>query len=398
MSGLICGDSVVHHIPTLMSPNISNIPSVAPPIADRTASFAPTLLAHSTRHSSLPPSPARSSARLPVASSITSTPKLYTSPFVVALHVCQYSGATYPTVPATAVLTWLSPGPTTLASPKSVTLALPPRSSSTLLAFTSLCTTAGLHAWCRNASARPTPTATSTLLAHPNRAHSVTTSSTLPPSMKSYTSSFSGPARHHPCSSTRFGCGQTPAAAPFRTSISALNSLSPSLPILSSFLTATRLPSRSTPRYTAPHPPLPTRLASEKFPVALTMSGYVNAVLPRRNSFTPLLSESPASSHLLHLTSSSGNAGSGSGPTRDRISRNASRGRNPTAKKIPVRVRKVKNAPALALGLRRTEAAGGGVRPRFPAGTEIRGSPMNESFPNVAICPVIGTSPERRGL
>ncbi|CAA6675318.1 unnamed protein product [Spirodela intermedia] len=61
---------------------------------------------------------------LPHAISKASTPKLYTSDSLLALPVVAVSGAKYPIVPATAVVSMPPPWSTSLARPKSPNLAL----------------------------------------------------------------------------------------------------------------------------------------------------------------------------------------------------------------------------------------------------------------------------------
>ncbi|WVZ06566.1 hypothetical protein V8G54_019912 [Vigna mungo] len=65
-----------------------------------------------------------SSAINPVNSSISTTPKLKTSAFVVIFPVTAYSGAKYPKVPASLVTTDFSPSGASFTKPKSETFAL----------------------------------------------------------------------------------------------------------------------------------------------------------------------------------------------------------------------------------------------------------------------------------
>ncbi|CAH9101637.1 unnamed protein product [Cuscuta europaea] len=97
-------------------------------------------LAHSTNLISRPSSPAKGKfGRIPVTISNINTPKLYTSPIVVALAApWMYSGGMYPIVPATCVETSMWDPSVCLANPKSAIWDSKFSSKSTLLAFISL--------------------------------------------------------------------------------------------------------------------------------------------------------------------------------------------------------------------------------------------------------------------
>lgn len=132
---------------------------------------------------------ASSDGLFPVKSSSRTTPKLYTSPFAVALPVSKYSakrqnsthistwteegdgfsiyfevhnpvpGAKYPKVPATNVETWVLSGSIKVASPKSETLASIFWSSNMLLDLISLWIMWGMQSWWRYTSPLAAPTA-----------------------------------------------------------------------------------------------------------------------------------------------------------------------------------------------------------------------------------------------
>ncbi|KAL0924851.1 hypothetical protein M5K25_005709 [Dendrobium thyrsiflorum] len=90
ISGRRRGASAAQLIPTLTNALITSPPSSPHPSIPAITPSTPTRLHHSTSPSSSP----SSTARLAVPNSMSNTPKLYTSPFVVAFHVCPYSGAT----------------------------------------------------------------------------------------------------------------------------------------------------------------------------------------------------------------------------------------------------------------------------------------------------------------
>ncbi|RYR65877.1 hypothetical protein Ahy_A03g011804 [Arachis hypogaea] len=98
---------------------------------------------------------------LPHAISNATTPKLYTSDSLVALHV--------PGVPARAVVCAPFAWSTSLASPKSPSLALNSESSMMLLDLMSLCTTHCSHSSCKYSSAAAKPRAMLYLTVHPSR-------------------------------------------------------------------------------------------------------------------------------------------------------------------------------------------------------------------------------------
>ncbi|KAM0933627.1 hypothetical protein DsansV1_C35g0230881 [Dioscorea sansibarensis] len=150
MVGRFEGNVAVHMIPSLKTISISCI-------------YAGSLMSSSkASNNCLPPERCRAQsasepssppswAFLPVVSSSSTTPKLYTSTFsftFLDLLACIASspGAMYPKVPATADTISGSPVFTNvLASPKSAIFAPNSVSRRMLLDFTSLCTTGGLQ-------------------------------------------------------------------------------------------------------------------------------------------------------------------------------------------------------------------------------------------------------------
>lgn len=90
-----------------------------------------------------------SRALIPVMSSNKRMPNPNTSVFSDDWPVERYSGAIWPTVPRTAVVTWESEWSRSFARPKSPTIASQKSSRSTLAAFTSLWIIFGSHCSCR---------------------------------------------------------------------------------------------------------------------------------------------------------------------------------------------------------------------------------------------------------
>jgi hypothetical protein len=101
-----------------------------------------------------------SDAHRPHATSSRRTPKLYTSDSTLARPASTHSASMYRNVPATPVVCDRRPSSTSLASPKSPSLAVNDASSITLLGLTSRCTTRRSASSCRYSSAEPTPRAT----------------------------------------------------------------------------------------------------------------------------------------------------------------------------------------------------------------------------------------------
>lgn len=100
-------------------------------------------------------------ARLPVMSSRRTTPKQYMSDIFVSLPLMAYSGAQYPYVPITLVVTWLlSPTGPSFARPKSANFALKLPSKRIFDALRSRYITGGLATSCKYSRPLAAPTAT----------------------------------------------------------------------------------------------------------------------------------------------------------------------------------------------------------------------------------------------
>ncbi|KAG4400825.1 hypothetical protein GLYMA_07G135650v4 [Glycine max] len=143
MLGLAAGTSFEHINPNF-STTITSFSSKWPfSFGSTTSSILPCLyFSHTQSTNTISSGNALGSIGLrPQTTSSKSAPNAKTSELVVAFPVLGNSGAKYPNVPTTLVVLGLAPCSYNLANPKSPSLPFSSKSSSTLLAFTSLCIT-----------------------------------------------------------------------------------------------------------------------------------------------------------------------------------------------------------------------------------------------------------------
>ncbi|KAG0521928.1 hypothetical protein BDA96_08G203900 [Sorghum bicolor] len=297
MDGRIDGVRLVHSTATRSTRTASSLahPST---IAGSTRDITFSRLSsrrdtQSTRSRLSPPSPSpctTTTAGRPVTSSSSTTPKLYTSLFSVTFHVYAYSGAMYPSVPATTPADESPAPPRILASPKSASRGLKHSSRRMLLDLTSRWRMGRSQPWWRYSSPLAAPTATSCRSAHPSPPPTFAVAAAaapvpcsrsyrLPFGRCSYTSRLAAPSElvmlHS--SFTTFTCrialsvptsesnsrhrtdAVRRAAAP--PSMAADGAVLPAALRVMCF-TATTAPLPSFTRYTFPDPPLPIRFSS----------------------------------------------------------------------------------------------------------------------------------------
>ncbi|WVZ17875.1 hypothetical protein V8G54_010857 [Vigna mungo] len=143
MLGLAVGEPFEHRSPNFNT--ISTSLSLKTPfsLGSTTSSILPCLYLFHTQSTKTKSSGIAfgSSGLSPHATSSKSAPNAKTSELGVAFPVLGTSGAKYPNVPTTLVVLGLAPCSYNLANPKSPSLPFSSPSSSTLLAFTSLCIT-----------------------------------------------------------------------------------------------------------------------------------------------------------------------------------------------------------------------------------------------------------------
>uniref|UniRef100_A0A8R7U4P1 Uncharacterized protein n=1 Tax=Triticum urartu TaxID=4572 RepID=A0A8R7U4P1_TRIUA len=162
MLGRALASGCAHHSPitsTSSTSRASNSPHSASSAASSTAPRPYIPHAHSTSRKILvSPGGGGAMSRLPVATSTSTTPKLYTSDSLLAFPVAMHSGSRYPGVPATAVMVCRpTPWSMSRARPKSPSLAPKDSSSIMLLGFMSPWTTHWPHSSCRYSTAAPSP-------------------------------------------------------------------------------------------------------------------------------------------------------------------------------------------------------------------------------------------------
>uniref|UniRef100_A0A452XHT1 Uncharacterized protein n=1 Tax=Aegilops tauschii subsp. strangulata TaxID=200361 RepID=A0A452XHT1_AEGTS len=157
-------DSIIRNISTSLK-FFSSLGSTNPSSFPVSRARLSNGLAHSTRLSS-PNGLDESTGFRPVISSKSTTPKENTSDFSVSLPLDAYSGAMYPNVPITRVVTCVTASRANLARPKSATSASKLLSNKMFEDFMSRWIILGWQSSCRYAIPRAAPAAILTLADH----------------------------------------------------------------------------------------------------------------------------------------------------------------------------------------------------------------------------------------